>query len=78
MRNTDFSIIDFAALGGVTGGCKMKQQPPQQQMPPQQRMAPQGQCDDGGDVDVTVATGAQAAALMGGGQPGATQAPKLI
>ena len=64
MRNTDFSIIDFDALGAVTGGCKQKQQPPPPQQQPQMMAPPQQQaCDTG--VEVTVATGAQAAALMG-------------
>ena len=80
MRNTDFSIIDPAALGGVTGGCKPKQAPRQQQPPPQQ-MAAAPPPDDSG-VSVEVATGAQAAQMIsaatGQGQPGAVQRPRMI
>ena len=66
MRNSDsLATIDFDQLAAVTGGCgkkKMQCPPPP---PPQQAPAPQ----DNGGVDVTVATGAQAAQLIGGGAP---------
>ena len=81
MRNTDFSIIDPAALDGVVGGCKQKQAPPQQQPPPQQMAAAPPPQDDSG-VSVEVATGAQAAQMISGatgqGQPGAVQRPRMI
>ncbi|HUS27819.1 MAG TPA: hypothetical protein VMZ53_04905 [Kofleriaceae bacterium] len=67
MRNTDsFPTIGFDHLADVTGGCgKKKCAPPPP--PPQQMAAPQPQSDRG--VDVTVATGAAAAQLIGGGAP---------
>jgi hypothetical protein len=71
MRNTDsFSEIELDALEAVLGGCKKKKQP---QPPAQQQMAmgPPPPQESGG-VEVTVATGAQAAQLIGG-QLGAAQ-----
>lgn len=65
MRNTEsLPTIDFDQLAAVTGGCKKKCPPP----PPPQAPAMQAPPDNGG-VDVTVATGAQAAQLIGGGAP---------
>ena len=66
MRHTEsLPTIDFDQLANVTGGCKKKCPPPPP--PQQQAMAPAPQ--DNGGVDVTVATGAQAAQLIGGGAP---------
>jgi hypothetical protein len=66
MRNTEsLPTIGFDQLANVTGGCKKKCPPPPP--PQQQAMAPAPQ--DTGGVDVTVATGAQAAQLIGGGAP---------
>ena len=62
MRNTDLPSIDLDLLVAVTGGCK-KKAPPPQAPPPQQQQAPQSY---GPSVDVTVATGAQAAQLIQG------------
>lgn len=73
MRTTDsIPSLELAELTNVTGGCHKKQAPPPQ-APPQQ-MAPQ---DTG--VDVTVATGAQAAQLIGAAQgAGGPQPPRMI
>ena len=60
MRDTEFASIDLDQLLGVTGGCKKKCPPPP---PPPQQAAPQ---PSSSGVDVTVATGAQAAQLMQG------------
>lgn len=68
MRNTEsLASIDFDQLATVTGGCGKKQAPPPPP-PQQQAMAPAPQ-PSGGGVEVTVATGAQAAQLIGGGAP---------
>ena len=68
MRNTDsIPSLDLAELTNVIGGCGKKQAPPPQAPPPQ--MAPPPQERSG--VDVTVATGAQAAQLIGQAQGGA-------
>jgi hypothetical protein len=65
MRNTDlFSEIELDALEAVLGGCK-KPKIPRQAPPQQMAMAPPPPQDSGG-VEVVVATGAQAAQLMGG------------
>jgi hypothetical protein len=65
MRNTDlFSDIELDALEGVLGGCKKPKMQPRQP-PPQQQMAMAPPQDSGG-VDITIATGAQAAQLIGG------------
>jgi hypothetical protein len=65
MRNTDsIPSLDLDALTNVTGGCHKKQQPPPQAPPPQ--MAPPQR----GGIDITVATGAQAAQLIGAAQGG--------
>ena len=74
MRNTELSIIDFAALGSVIGGFG----PKQAQEPAQQQTATAQTPEEDG-VTVEVATGAQAAqriaALTGGaaGQPATVQ-----
>ena len=56
MRTT-LETVDLAELSNVTGGCKKKAPPPP---PQQQAMAP----SDPSGVEVTVATGAQAAQLI--------------
>ena len=72
MRNTDsIPSLDAAELTAVTGGCGKKQAPPPQAPPPQMAPPPER-----GGVDVTVATGAQAAQLIGQAQGGA--APRMI
>jgi hypothetical protein len=71
MRNTDsIPSLDLTALTTVTGGCHKKQAPPPQAPPPQ--MAP----PEPSGVDVTVATGAQAAQLIGQATQG--NAPRMI
>jgi hypothetical protein len=68
MRNTDLiseierDALD-AVLGGCKRGCKKAQPPPPPQQPPPQAMAPP---QDRGGVEIVVATGAQAAQLIGG------------
>ena len=68
MRNdaltSSFDSIDSEQLTAVTGGCGKKQVPPPPQ-PQQQAMAPAPRSSGG--VDVTVATGAAAQQLIGGG-----------
>jgi hypothetical protein len=72
MRNTDsIPSLDVAELTTVTGGCGKKQAPPPQAPPPQMAPPPER-----GGVDVTVATGARAAQLIGQAQGGA--APRMI
>ena len=65
MRNTDsIPSLELAELTCVTGGCHKKQAPPPQPPPPQ--MAPPQRSG----VDITVATGAQAAQLISAAQGG--------
>ena len=78
MRTTDsIPSLPLAELITVTGGCGKKKAPAPQAPPPQPQLAPP---PDPGGVEVTVATGAQAAQLIGqatqGTQGGA--APRLI
>jgi hypothetical protein len=73
MRNTDsIPSLDLAELTNVIGGCGKKKQAPPPQAPPPQMAPPQ----ESAGVDITVATGAQAAQLIGQAQGGA--APRMI
>ena len=64
MRNTDsLPTLDPSALDAVTGGCKKKCAMQMQMQMQAQASAPP---PEPSGVDVTVATGAQAAQLIGG------------
>jgi hypothetical protein len=77
MRNTDsIPSIDLAELTTVTGGCKRKQPAPPPPQPPPQQMAP----PPPSGVEITVATGAQAAQLISAATQGsaAPAAPRTM